>query len=224
MADDFATAQAWDEHLLERLRKMDSRAWDDLVRFYADDLQQDIWASMRKRGLPADLIDDVQQETWRIAIQKIHEFNAPTIDKLYHWLRVIALNRVRMIKRKQKADVVSFDALEGDSFESGVSLDYFLYEHNLSSGSPEQKVLLFERLAALDAALDELSPRNREILLRRLLGDETPRELAVIYDLPPRTISTILLRAKQTLEKHLSQHDLFQTEEFVPSDEGEDRA
>jgi RNA polymerase sigma factor (sigma-70 family) len=197
---------------------MDERAWDDLVRFYADELQRDIWASMRKRGLPADLIDDVQQETWRVAVQKIGEFEAATVDKLYNWLRVIALNRVRMLKRKQRGDMISFDDFESDEFEGGVSLDYFLYEHDLSSGSPEQKVLLFERLAALDSALDELSARNREILLRRLLSGETPRELASEYGLPARTISTILLRAKQTLEKHLSHHELFMTEEVLPTE------
>ena len=88
-------AIAWDSHWLTLLKEMHEPTWDDLVTNYAADLRHDISASLRKRGLSPDLVEDVEQETWRIAVQKIGAFNADTIDKLYHWLRVIALNRRR---------------------------------------------------------------------------------------------------------------------------------
>lgn len=193
----------WRKQWLQLLKSMHEEAWSELVVNYGDDLRSDIGASLRKRGLSLEMVEDVEQETWRIAVQKIHEFEAETVDKLYNWLRVIALNRVRMILRKQKDDEVAFEDIEEREAEGGFSLDHFIYMHELSEDSPEALVLLRERLAALEVALHDLSPRDREILLRRLLGDETPRDLAVVYDLAPRSVSMILLRAKQTLEKRL---------------------
>src|SRR5690349_3104606 len=49
--DDFATAPAWDEGWVERLKGLESKAWDDLVRCYGDELRSDIQSSIRKRGL-----------------------------------------------------------------------------------------------------------------------------------------------------------------------------
>jgi DNA-directed RNA polymerase specialized sigma24 family protein len=93
--DEFATAPAWDEQWVERLKRLETRAWDDLVRCYGDELRADIQSSIRKRGLPLDWVPDIEQDTWTTAIQKINEFDWQSIDKFYHWLRVIALNRVR---------------------------------------------------------------------------------------------------------------------------------
>ncbi|MBZ0294614.1 MAG: hypothetical protein K8L99_18765, partial [Anaerolineae bacterium] len=88
---------SWDAQWLTLLKALNEDAWSDLVTNYAADLRNDIVISLRKRGLPADYTDDVEQETWRIAVQKIHDFEAESVDKLYNWLRVIALNRIRMI-------------------------------------------------------------------------------------------------------------------------------
>lgn len=198
---------AWDSHWLTLLKEMHEPTWDDLVTNYAADLRHDIGASLRKRGLSPDLVEDVEQETWRIAVQKIGEFNADTIDKLYNWLRVIALNRIRMMKRQQKDSDIYLDEISENEFEGGVSLDHFLFVHDLSDDSPESIMLVKERLGALEVALQELSPRDREIVLRRWLWGEAPRELALDYYLSPRTISMILLRAKQTLEQFLADMD-----------------
>ena len=216
--DDFeiTTATAgiitWDQHWLQLLKEMNQDAWDEFVTNYAADLRRDIGASLKKRGLPADLTEDIEQETWRVAVQKIHDFDAESIEKLYHWLRVIALNRIRMMLRKQQDDEIAFEEIEEYEFSGGISLDHFLYTNDLSADSPEDILLLRERLSALETALHELSPRDREILLRRLMCGETPRDLAEDYCLAPRSISMILLRSKQTLEKHIAAMDLFNTE------------
>jgi RNA polymerase sigma factor (sigma-70 family) len=202
----------WDQQWLGMLKAMHEDAWDEFVRSYGADLRRDIGASLKKRGLPADMIEDVEQETWRIAIQKIGEFEADHIDKLYNWLRVIALNRVRMILRRQKDVPVAFEEIEEQEQEGGISLDHFIYMHELSASSPEAVVLLRERLSALETALQELSLRDREILLRRLLDGEMPRDMAAVYALSPRSISMILLRAKQTLERHVAAMQLFNQE------------
>ena len=52
----------------------------------------------------------------------------------------------------------------------------------------------------------------KEILLRRMLHGETPRELALVYGVEARSISMILLRSKQTLERHLAASEFFKQE------------
>jgi RNA polymerase sigma factor (sigma-70 family) len=210
--DEFATAPAWDEDWVGRLKRLETRAWDDLVRCYGDELRSDIQLSLRKRGLPQDWMSDIEQDTWTTAIRKIAEFDWQSIDKFYHWLRVIALNRVRMLKRKQYDELFSMDAIEDNESVGGISLDNFLYTNGISENSPEQKLLYRERMALLEGALRELKPRDREILLRRMIQGETPRELAVVYGLEARSISMILLRAKQTLERHLAASEFFKKE------------
>ncbi len=210
--DEFATAPAWDEQWVERLKKLETRAWDDLVRCYSDELRTDIQSSIRKRGLPLDWAPDIEQDTWTTAIQKIQEFEWQTVDKFYHWLRVIALNRIRMLKRKQYDDLFSMDAIEDNESNSGISLDNFLYSNGISETSAEQKLIYRERIGLLEGALRELKPRDREILLRRMICGETPRELALVYGLEARSISMILLRAKQTLERHLAASEFFKKE------------
>ncbi len=191
----------WDDQWLTLLKEMHEGAWDDLVTNYTADLRTDIGASLRKRGLSPDLMDDVEQDTWRVAIQKIGEFNAETMDKLYNWLRVIALNRIRMIKRSQREGEVYFEEIEEHEFEGGGSLDQFIFTNDLSNESPESILMVRERLGMLERALQELSARDREIVIRRWLWGEAPRDLALDYFLTPRTVSMILLRAKQTLER-----------------------
>lgn len=204
---------SWDAQWLRLLQALNESAWSDLVTNYSADLRADITLSLKKRGLPVDYVEDVEQETWRIAVQKIGEFEAESVDKLYNWLRVIALNRIRMIRRSQKDNEIAFEEIEENAEAGGgISLDQFLYVYELSADSPERLVLLKERLSALETALQELSARDREILLRRLVWGEAPRELAKVYDLSPRTISMILLRAKQTLERHIAAMDLFNRE------------
>jgi RNA polymerase sigma factor (sigma-70 family) len=210
--DEFATTPEWDDNWVERLKALETKAWDDLIRSYGDELRSDIQSSIRKRGLPLDCAPDIEQDTWMIAVQKINEFDWQTIDRFYHWLRVIALNRVRMARRKQYDALFSMDAMEDNETIGGLTLDTFLYANGIGDGSPEQYILYRERLALLEGALRELKPRDREILLRRMIHGETPRELALIYGLEARSISMVLLRAKQTLERHLVASEFFKQE------------
>ncbi len=209
--DDLSTAPTYnDQDWLALLKAMNERAWDDLLRHFGDDLQRDIRASVNKFRLPLDVADDVEQETWRTAIQKIDEFHAEEIVKLYHWLRVIAYNKVRMLHRKRHWE--SFDEMDTD--DTGVSLDWFLYTNDLAGKGPEGDVLSKERMKALESALREmLTPRDREIFLRRVVNGETPRHLAEVYNLEARSISQILYRAKQTLGRHLAAIELFRRED-----------
>lgn len=204
--EDFNSALSWDDGWLEQLQAGANKdAWSNLFICCAKRLRRDIRASLQKRGLDPELVEDVEQDTWTVVIQKIGTFVPNTDDKaeclarLYNWIRVIALNKVRMMRRKQKSDPISFDAMEEAEADGGMSPDRFAYQYDLYDSSPERKLLIAEKVRQIETLLQALSERDREILMRRLIDNEKPRDLAAAYGIEPRSISQILFRAKQTL-------------------------
>src|SRR5262245_7930585 len=94
---------------VQAVQNLDANAWDDLLKFYAGELRRDIEVSLRKRDLPVNLAEDIEQETWITAIQKIKDFHWESDEKFYHWLRVISLNHIRAYGRIQQNGMVLDD-------------------------------------------------------------------------------------------------------------------
>jgi RNA polymerase sigma factor (sigma-70 family) len=188
------TYAEWVQSILD----LNSDTWTELHGIYSSALRQDIQKSLRKRGLPLDVIDDIEQETWLIAIRRIRdEFTWVDEDRFYHWLRCIALNHVHTYRRKQSGYVSFSDFQEDDR-----TLDEFMDSYIWSGQSIEDEVIRHERLAALDRIIRTLPPRDGEILMRRLMG-ATPRELAKEYGMKPESLRMILWRAKTKIESEL---------------------
>ena len=186
--------------LVDRLKSNEPDAWEDVLSLYTRDLRRTINASLRRRGMSPDLADDVEQETWLTAVKRISEFSADSDDILLHWLRAIALNHVRNMQRKERP-TVSLD--EADNSENSVNLDELLFTYGLSHNTLENEVILRERLSMVDKAMQTLKPNDREILIKRLMWEQKPEQLAAEYPhLKPRSISQNLLRAKVTIRSH----------------------
>lgn len=195
-----ATTQRPYAEWVSDLKRLDPEAWDVLLRNYAGDLRHDITASLRKRGLPDELADDIEQETWLTAVRKMGEFVWESEDRFYHWLRAISLNHIRTYRRTFDRRVSVEDFVSDDADDD---LEQFLAEWGATNGdSVEETVVLRQQLAALDQAMRTLKPQEREILMRWLMG-ETPRELAPTYQMKPRSISMLLLRAKDKIEAQI---------------------
>jgi RNA polymerase sigma factor (sigma-70 family) len=175
----------------------DPDSWTQLHEFYSGHLRRDIQISLRKWGLPLDIADDIEQETWLTAVRKIGEFTWVDEERFYHWLRSISCNHIRSYRRHQRR-YVSFEDSEDE--DDGVEdfMDHFME----ASDGVEDQVILRERMVALDRVLRTLPPRDREILVRRMMG-ETPRDLAAEYGLKPEHVRTILLRSKKKLDDQL---------------------
>ena len=195
---------------VEGLKELDSQAWDVLLRYYVDDLRRDIRASLGKRGLPPTLVDDIEQETWLTAVRKMSEFVWEGEDKFYHWLRAIAFNHVRTYQRHSASNVSVDDYADHDTERD---LETFLDRYSLLEEGIEERIIRQEQLLALDRAMRQLKPQEREIVLRWLLG-ETPLQLATVYQLKARSISMRLWRAKEKIEAYLVALHMFNNEDF----------
>ncbi|MBA3869865.1 MAG: sigma-70 family RNA polymerase sigma factor [Chloroflexota bacterium] len=191
-----------EKRIVDKLKRMDSRMWEHIFENYTATLTYDVSNSLRKRDLPVEFADDILQETWLTAVEKIQGFQCDGDGKFYNWLRVIALNHVRNYWRKNRQNV-SFEAI--DETQSPNALDYFLQTEGLAVNDVENQVAVHEQLAQLDKLLCELSTRDREIVLRRLVMDEKPEELALRYpDLKVQSISQLICRVRKNLRHRLN--------------------
>lgn len=191
-----------EKRIVDKLKRMDSRMWEHIFENYTATLTYDVSNSLRKRDLPLEFADDILQETWLTAVEKIQDFQCAGDGKFYNWLRVIALNHVRNYWRKNRQNI-SFEAI--DETQSPNALDYFLQSEGLAVNDVENQAAVHEQLLQLDKLLCELSSRDREIVLRRLVMDEKPEELALHYpDLKVQSISQLICRVRKNLRHRLN--------------------
>ena len=197
-----------DQTWIEQLKRGDELAWEILIARFAHELRDAIGAMLRKRDLGQDLLDDVEQETWRTVVRKIRGFVWQGDEKLRRWLHSIARHHVQTYQRITRQQAPSMDDLQSQTIENDFVLDLFLFANGLVTPSAEDEMLLIEYLGDLDAALLELKPRDREILLATLLDHTDRAHLAQRYQVEEDTISMIVWRCKAKLRGLLKARQL----------------
>lgn len=178
---------------IQRLKNNDAETWCVLWGEYQQHLHKTITYQLYRYNLPVQLVDDVLQETWCIAIKRLHTFNDEDEAYFLQWLRTIAHNCVCNMSRKRCADysLEFIDNLYTDSNKPYARSN----GHEL-----EEQIILREDIEALRKALSDFQPREREIIIRRYLWQQKPIELAKHFpSLKPRSISQLLLRARKRL-------------------------
>jgi RNA polymerase sigma factor (sigma-70 family) len=194
-----------DIQYFQRLQQHDAAAWDELLSLYSLLLRRDIIQSLLRRNLPLKELDDIEGQTWFTVVRLIKNFKWESEEKFYHWFRSIATAHIRNLARKQKKHYVSLEDIDEDVDESGLSLDFFLYINGLIEDGPETQLALKESMAIIHQAMEMLKPREREILLKRVLYNESVQQMAKEYGVKPETISVILVRTKQAIREHVAQ-------------------
>lgn len=184
---------------LENLKQLDETAWEMLLALYRDQLHRDILNSLRRRGLPDSEAEDIQQETWITAVQKIGEFEGG--EKLYYWLRVISFNHIRTLHYRQcQAVVVALEDIESDYESNGKTLDSFLYAHHLSTPSVEGEIEQQQQLERVGEALRLIKPQDCDLFLKRYVWQKKPLHLAQEYpSMNAHTIAQRLLRTRRRI-------------------------
>ena len=183
---------------VETIKNRDPASWDVLIDSFAEQLRADIRISLLKQRLPAELLEDVSQETWLTAFRNIHTFVWEDEERFYRWLRVIACNHIFRARRHTEREQSVDDFDEGEN-----ELRPFFEIYHLQGRSVEDEVEAGEQMLALIQAMKMLKPDEREILVRWLMG-ESPRVLAADFQKQPRTISVTIWRAKQKVEASLA--------------------
>jgi RNA polymerase sigma-70 factor (ECF subfamily) len=155
--------------LLDRARKGDDRALEELFRRHLGPLQR--WARGRLPNWARDLsdTDDLVQDTLLRTFKHLDCFDPRGVGALQAYLRQAIVNRVRdELRRKgRRPDLASVDGLE-----------------LTADASPYEKVIGRETLEDYEAALQRLRREEREAIVARVEMGYSYKELAQVLGKP----------------------------------------
>ncbi len=125
--------------------------------------------------------EDVVQDAFTALARRPHAVQDPS--KALAYLRVAVLNTARSALRRRR------------------TARAYTPPHDLSPPSPEDSVVLAEEHRAAIAALQQLAPRQREVLVLRYWSHLSEAEIARTLDISQGTVKSTASRALVALEK-----------------------
>jgi RNA polymerase sigma-70 factor (ECF subfamily) len=159
-----------DNHLLERLRAGDERAFEALVSEHDHRMRR-----LARTIVPTpSAADDVVQETWLAVISGLDRFEGRS--SLRTWMYAILVKQARS-RASRDARSLPFSALENDGYGPTVDPSAFGADGRWTSApvrlqsEPETNLLSTELRAQLLRAIDRLPPAQRAVItLRDVVG------------------------------------------------------
>jgi RNA polymerase sigma-70 factor (ECF subfamily) len=145
----------------------------------------------------ADLAESITQDCFLKAYNGRANFRGDC--SVNTWLTSIAVNLVRDQLRLQKfrfwrqARATAIDVTDAANF---------LASHE---SSPESRVLVQEKSAQVQAALEHLSPKQRTIFLMRFTEEMDLAEIAAAMKMPVNTVKTHLHRALKSVRAQVAE-------------------
>ncbi len=167
--------------LVKRIGRGERAAEQELVQRYGRGL---LYLLQRRCGDP-ELAQDLRQETFRIAIEKLRASSLDEPERLAAYLRGVGLNLLIALRRKdaRRATTADSDAID-------VAAD--------SRGGPFDDVAEIDVQRAVRDLLAELpTPRDREILTRVYLHDEDKASICRSLGVDDAHFHRVLFRARQ---------------------------
>jgi len=136
--------------------------------------------------------EDLFQETWIRVLEKGHQYDGKS--KFSTWLMTIAHNVA--IDHLRKRTNASLDEMRDT--EDGAP-----FEPPAKGRSPFEEAAASEDRARIQAALDEIPPIFREVLVLRFQEQMKLEEIAKLVGIPLATVKTRLYRGVQALRPAL---------------------
>jgi RNA polymerase sigma-70 factor, ECF subfamily len=193
------------EELLDRAGAGDRAARQQLLARHRGRLRQMVALRIDRRMAARVDPSDVVQEALADAAQELSDYLRDRPLPFYPWLRQFAwerllqLHRFHLQAKRRKVDreeIRIFDLI-GDS-------EAALAEHFVnSSTSPSRRLLRAELLERVQTALENLEPRDREVLVLRYLEQLTSKEIAAVIGISEAAVKTRHRRALERLRGRL---------------------
>jgi RNA polymerase sigma-70 factor, ECF subfamily len=187
--------------LLERFRAGDQRALGELLARYRDGLRGFIDLhldrALRARVDPSDVVQDTQV----IIARRLPDYLDRRPMPFHLWARLTAQERLWNVRRQHYALIrdVRREAAAPDSSSAALA------ERFVSAGTTPSEVMeARERAEQLARAIDQLRPRDREVLLLRHVEELPHDEIAQILRMPANAERQRYGRALFRLSKAMS--------------------
>jgi len=187
-------AQSGDEHAVQRLLAEHRERLKQMVRLRLD-------RRMAARVDPSDVV----QETLAEAVRRLPKYLDEQPIPFYPWLRQIAWERLAKLHERHltaRRRAVGREERQPWSLPDESVLE--LANRFVAGGtSPSERLVRDELKRRVHAALEELSPTDRELLVLRYLEQLSPREARAVLGINEEAFAKRHLRAIQRLRRVL---------------------
>ncbi len=177
-----------EQDLMRRLARRDPDAAAEMVREYGDMVYRFVYHQV---GGVVEDAEDITQETFLAALRSAHRFRGDS--RLRTWLFRIAAHKIADHWRSRRRRPPELPLEDWHLTSEDVSPPAFLEETEVR-----------ERVRA---ALLTLPPHYRTALVLRYVEDVPVAEMAQIMERTPKSVESILIRAKQMLGQTLGKAD-----------------
>lgn len=189
------------ELLLAQARDGNSQATQELLDQHRSRLKRMVAVRMDDRLVRRIDPSDVVQETLITALRALDDYlREPTVG-FYPWLRQIAWERLIDLHRRHLHAERRSLLRETMSDRSSCDLALMLTR---SEDGPLTRAAWHELQERTRAALDKLAAADREVLVLRLLEQNSVKETAQILGCSPGAVKTRQVRALQRLRRELA--------------------
>jgi RNA polymerase sigma-70 factor (ECF subfamily) len=183
----------YEERLVERLKKRDEAAFNELVRLYQVKVFRLVFRMLGDRAEAEDL----SQEVFVTVFKSIEGFRGDS--KLSTWLYRVASNhcknRIKYLSRRAKGSKKEFDEVaDRDAVESATM------STSAQVPRPDEVVQGYQTQSAVQQALSELDEGQRELVILRDVENLSYEEIQQITGLPEGTVKSRLHRARLALQ------------------------
>ncbi len=175
--------QEKDEDIADKVKRGDSNLFGVLIERYEAKLLR----YGRKFLSDREDIKDIVQDVFISTYQNIQSFDLS--QKFSSWIYRIAHNAFVNALKKNSRNPISF-------FDFDTFLPHVVYE-DPAVGEREQQ----EMRKMIDASLDRLPQKYREVLILSYLEEMSYKEVADILQVPVGTVGVRLKRAKEALKE-----------------------
>jgi RNA polymerase sigma-70 factor (ECF subfamily) len=193
------------DRLIERARRGDETARQALLGQHRDRLRRMVAVRLDPRVAPRVDPSDVVQEALVAAAALLPDYLQKQPIPFYPWLRRLAWERLVKLHRQhvttEKRTVAREVVLELPDGSVNV-LARLVVANNTS---PSDQAVRKELQVRVRAALDELGPRDREVLILRYLEQLSAAEIAAVMESTPGAIKVRHLRALERLRAILGE-------------------
>jgi RNA polymerase sigma-70 factor (ECF subfamily) len=179
--------------LVARIGRGDREAEAELCRRYS----RGLLFLLRQRTGDTELAQDLRQDTFRIAIEKLRASGLDDSERLAAWLRGIALNLVTGDWRKRDRRKTTADT---DALAEMPTPDKY--------ANPEAELGRAQLADALRRAIARMAvERDRAILMQYYVDERDKDEICAALDISSLHFNRVLYRAKERLRKILIEEE-----------------
>lgn len=180
-----------DQILIKKALAGNEGAFRILLNRYKDAVYRIVVKIVHNRDEAQDLV----QETFMKAFGSLSSYKCEY--RFTTWLYKIAANNCIDFLRRRRLVAVSLDQpLETKDGQVTIELADWTY-------NPEMDLATRQRSLSIDAAIDSLPPKYREVILFRHKRDKSYEEIAEILGIPVGTVKARIFRARELLKKKL---------------------